>query len=299
SNLRAFAVLWRTCAALETCPSCRDARAAIARQRRLGTLIVMNTPHATPRPYLTTLTLPIEEVRDGDTVLALESPDSARLRRQRTNARGLPGWRISRTVGRGRVLERIVYCSFADVARETAKWAVPQPAPGFAEHRLREFAENRLRELAALTIRDIEALARAMDRTWPLPPWADDLYGPNGEGRGDLVRLMSWTGLGWPAAVRTPPAVLRYQYRGSSRALLQVIDRLDEVRARGRERDGDAGSDSWRAAVCGPTGAPESRARISQAFEAALQASGTAVMLLALRLRYPAAQRSSKTSQHD
>lgn len=251
----------------------------------------MNTRHALPRPNLTTLTLPIAEVRDGDTILALEPPNSVRLRRQRTNADGLPGWRITRTMGRRRILERTVYCSFEEAVRETEKRVVP--------HAERALAQHPLHELAALTDDDIEHFARAMDRTWPLPSWANDLYGPNGEGRGDVVRLVARTGLRWSEAVETAPAELRERYCGVSPALRQVIDRLDAVRARGRERDEHPKADSWVAAVCSRTGAPVSRMRVRRAFVASGEASGVAVQPNGLRLRYLMAHRPPKRAQAD
>lgn len=43
----------------------------------------------------------------------------------------------------------------------------------------------------------MEKLAAAMDAEWRLPHWAGDLYGPNGEGRGDLARLLASSGMRW------------------------------------------------------------------------------------------------------
>jgi hypothetical protein len=51
------------------------------------------------------------------------------------------------------------------------------------------------RGLLIPSILDVERLARAMDRSWPLPRWAAGLYGPGGEGKGDILRLMAYTGL--------------------------------------------------------------------------------------------------------
>ena len=52
------------------------------------------------------------------------------------------------------------------------------------------------RGLLIPSILDVERLARAMDRSWRLPKWAADLYGPGGEGKGDILRLMAHTGSG-------------------------------------------------------------------------------------------------------
>ncbi|WP_375425552.1 tyrosine-type recombinase/integrase [uncultured Friedmanniella sp.] len=45
------------------------------------------------------------------------------------------------------------------------------------------------------SISEVEKLASALDLLWPLPKWAADLYGPNGEGNGDLVRIIAYTAL--------------------------------------------------------------------------------------------------------
>ncbi|WP_203685255.1 tyrosine-type recombinase/integrase, partial [Actinoplanes siamensis] len=48
-----------------------------------------------------------------------------------------------------------------------------------------------------LSIGRMETLAAALDEVWPLPRWASDLTGPNGEGRGDILRFAAFTGMRW------------------------------------------------------------------------------------------------------
>lgn len=54
------------------------------------------------------------------------------------------------------------------------------------------------------SLTDAEALAVALDQTWPLPRWCRDLTGPNGEGYGDLVRLLVYTGVRISELFATP-----------------------------------------------------------------------------------------------
>jgi integrase len=48
-----------------------------------------------------------------------------------------------------------------------------------------------------MSINRMETLAAALDKVWPLPVWARDLTGPNGEGRGDILRFAAFTGMRW------------------------------------------------------------------------------------------------------
>ncbi|MEV4274934.1 tyrosine-type recombinase/integrase [Actinoplanes xinjiangensis] len=53
------------------------------------------------------------------------------------------------------------------------------------------------RRSLTMSIGRMETLAAALDKVWPLPPWARDLTGPEGEGHGDIPRLTAFTGMRW------------------------------------------------------------------------------------------------------
>lgn len=124
--------------------------------------------------------------------------------------------------------------------------------------------ESSVRSRFQPRVSDVERLARAMDRVWRLPPWARDLAGPNGEGRGDFIRLLEYTGLRWEEFVALPAAYVFKRDRvlwvedvatessgirdyrpgdGKTRArrramiilpeAIPVIERLDAIRKRG------------------------------------------------------------------
>jgi integrase len=63
------------------------------------------------------------------------------------------------------------------------------------------------------SMRDLDRLAQALDEVWPLPRWGADLKGPNGEGRGDVIRLAAYTGMRWEelAALKSEAVDLRYR----------------------------------------------------------------------------------------
>src|SRR5664280_2389234 len=117
------------------------------------------------------------------------------------------------------------------------------------------------------SITNAEKLAAALDEVWALPRWARDLAGPNGEGRGDVARLITYTGLRFEELAAVPRSTLRKGDRllvlegdtasesggrrehreraGKSKAadrplvlvnqVLPVIDRLDAIRLRGSD----------------------------------------------------------------
>lgn len=124
------------------------------------------------------------------------------------------------------------------------------------------------RSLLIPSIRDMETLAQAMDRSWPLPTWAADLYGPNGEGRGDGLRLIAYTGVRFEELAATPARAVhltrhvldvkptasesggRREYRESGGKTLAatrhiiilpqaipVLRRLQAIRKRGADRE--------------------------------------------------------------
>lgn len=96
---------------------------------------------------------------------------------------------------------------------------------------------------------EVEQLAAAMDETWRLPKWASDLYGPNGEGRGDLVRVLAFTGCRFAELAAVPVTMVsprsrtmwveptatesggRRQYRpgGKTKAATRPIILLDQA----------------------------------------------------------------------
>ncbi|BAL91943.1 hypothetical protein AMIS_67230 [Actinoplanes missouriensis 431] len=58
-------------------------------------------------------------------------------------------------------------------------------------------ATSSRRQSLQVSIRSMEGLAARLDSEWLLPRWTRDLTGPNGEGRGDILRLAAYTGLRW------------------------------------------------------------------------------------------------------
>lgn len=123
------------------------------------------------------------------------------------------------------------------------------------------------RRIIVPNLAEVEKLARALDESWPLPAWANDLYGPEGQGRGDIVRLLAFSGMRWEELAAMPADLVhraeklmdvRYtatESGGKRRwvdnaktpagerylvvvpQLFDVIDRLDAVRQRGMERE--------------------------------------------------------------
>lgn len=89
------------------------------------------------------------------------------------------------------------------------------------------------------SILEVEKLAAQMDADWPLPPWARDLYGPNGEGRGDLVRLLAYTGMRFEEFAALPAARVSPQRR-----VIHIDATASESGGRREYRAGQAKSDS-------------------------------------------------------
>lgn len=63
------------------------------------------------------------------------------------------------------------------------------------------------------SILEVEKLAAAMDETWPLPRWASDLYGASGEGRGDIVRGLAYTGCRYAEFAALPATMVHPKTR--------------------------------------------------------------------------------------
>ena len=90
------------------------------------------------------------------------------------------------------------------------------------------------RTLLVPSILDVEKLAAAMDTTWPLPTWCADLVGPNGEGHGDFVRLIAYTGLRFEELAALPASAAHL-----SRRTLDVLDTASEAGGRREYRTGE------------------------------------------------------------
>jgi len=149
---------------------------------------------------------------------------------------------------------------FADAARELG--LTPNPA---AELPTIWGTDTSSRRVLIPNLGNVEKLACAMDALWPLPKWARDLYGPEGQGRGDLVRLLAFSGKRWEEMVAFPAdhvhraqKLLDIRYTATESGgkrqfvdnaktpagirpiaivpqLHDVIDRLDAIRLRGLE----------------------------------------------------------------
>lgn len=96
------------------------------------------------------------------------------------------------------------------------------------------------------SILEMEKLASALDEVWPLPRWARDLAGPAGEGRGDLLRLGSYTGMRWEEAA----AVLATDVH-RRRRVLTVQDTASESGGRREHRRRTSGQEAGKSRAAG------------------------------------------------
>lgn len=177
----------------------------------------------------------------------------------------------------------VVKLFFRDATRELG--LSPNPAAGLPTTWGTDTSDRRI---LVPNLGRVEELACALDEAWPLPGWAEGLYGPNGEGRGDIVRLLAFSGMRWEESAAMPSGLVhradklmtvRYTATesGGKRVwvdgtktgagerhivivpqLHDVIDRLDAVRARGleleAERAGRRAVRGGRSPVAPPTG---------------------------------------------
>src|SRR5664280_429635 len=161
--------------------------------------------------------------------------------------------------------------SIASVAKKWFKWLLANGwVTAYHAKGLSMTYTNELSKRQQLDVRmsDVERLARALDTVWKLPLWAKDLYGPNGEGRGDILRLFEYSGMRveelfalpvthifrsdrvmWVSDVATESSGRRDHRTNDGKTIaairpliildeaMPVIDRLDAVRRRGMERE--------------------------------------------------------------
>lgn len=155
-------------------------------------------------------------------------------------------------------VSNVVRLYFRDATRELG--LTPNPADGLPTVWGTDTSDRRI---LVPNLGDVEILARALDKSWPLPKWAQDLYGPEGQGRGDIIRLLAYSGMRWEELVAMPAVLIhradklmhvRYtatESGGKRRwvdntktpagerylmvvpQLYDVIDRLDAIRRRG------------------------------------------------------------------
>ncbi len=159
-----------------------------------------------------------------------------------------------------RTVSNVTKSFFRDAARELG--LTPNPAEGPPSTWGTDTSDRRI---LVPHLGDVEKLARALDELWPLPSWARDLYGPAGEGRGDIVRLIAYSGMRWEETaalaaelVHRRDRIVHVRYTATESGgkrqwvdraktpageryivivpqLFDVIDRLDALRKRGME----------------------------------------------------------------
>lgn len=100
-------------------------------------------------------------------------------------------------------------------------------------------AAGTARTLLIPSILNVEALASAMDKSWPLPTWCADLAGPNGEGHGDIVRLIAYSGLRFEEMAALPASAVHM-----TRRTLDVLDTASESGGRREYRIGAGKTDA-------------------------------------------------------
>lgn len=180
-------------------------------------------------------------------------------------------------------VSNVVRLFFRDAARELG--LSPDPALGLPTTWGTDTSDRRI---LVPHLGEVERLAQALDQAWPLPHWARDLCGPGGEGRGDIVRLLAFSGMRWEELAAMPVELVhraeklmgvRYTATesGGKRVwvdatktgagerhivivpqLHDVIDRLDAIRVRGAElesaRAGRRAVRGGRTPLAPPTG---------------------------------------------
>ncbi|NHT16864.1 hypothetical protein [Cellulomonas sp. IC4_254] len=196
----------------------------------------MNTRHANPRPKMKSLLVPLAEVRAGDTIRTVPVPGTVEVVRQDTDARGALGWLIlAPDTLDGQPTCSVYFGTRTDAMREVARRRAAAPDLDLPQYAVRVVLDESA----------VEALATAVDQTWPMPRWAADLYGPGGEGRGDIVRLLAQSGRRLPELLQMSASEASLIVETGLPGAREVVDRLEVFRARGlaRQRAQDARQD--------------------------------------------------------